>query len=99
MIKKAWSKTSEDLCKLRMSSHNLEIERGRFCNKKPEERLCKKCNVVDNLEHFIFRCCRTECIREKLPLSQNQNSLTDIFENTDYILNFIQVLRERKVYF
>ena len=44
--------------KLRASSHNLEIERGRYTRPitNLEERLCPVCHVVDNEIHFVTRC-------------------------------------------
>ena len=44
--------------KLRASSHNLEIERGRYTRPKvsPENRLCPLCYVVDNEIQFVVRC-------------------------------------------
>ena len=43
------------LSKLRTSSHDLEIERGRYVRPKlnVDERLCLSCNVVENEEHFV----------------------------------------------
>ena len=43
--------------KLRASSHNLEIERGRYTRPitNLEERLCPVCHVVDNEIHFVTR--------------------------------------------
>ena len=47
------------LSKLRSSSHNLEIERGRYArpNKDVDERVCLLCNVVDDEIHFATNCC------------------------------------------
>ena len=41
--------------KLRLSSHSLEIERGRHCKKKipSEDRLCKLCKAGIEDETFI----------------------------------------------
>ena len=41
--------------KLRASSHDLEIERGRYVRPKlnVDERLCLSCNVVEDEEHFV----------------------------------------------
>ena len=46
------------LTKLRTSSHNLEIERGRYVRPrvKPEQRRCVVCNVMDDEIHFVTRC-------------------------------------------
>ena len=45
------------LSKLRASSHNLEIERGRYTRPilSPEKRLCPVCQVVDNEIHFVAK--------------------------------------------
>ena len=47
------------LARLKCSSHRLEIETGRWHKPKRtniDERLCKKCTVVENELHFIFEC-------------------------------------------
>ena len=43
------------LSKLRSSSHNLEIERGRYVRPKKilDERVCMLCKVVDDEIHFV----------------------------------------------
>ena len=53
------------LSRLRASSHNLEIERGRYTRPitKPGERLCPVCHVVDNEIHFISRFRINENLR------------------------------------
>ena len=54
--------------KLRASSHNLEIERGRYTRPitNLEERLCPVCHVVDNDIHFVTRCHIDENLRVPL---------------------------------
>lgn len=44
--------------KIRASSHDLEIERGRYTRPRtdPEQRLCISCNVIENEEHFVTSC-------------------------------------------
>ena len=47
------------LAKLRVSSHRLEIEAGRWIkpNKTPREnRKCKHCNCLEDEFHFLFEC-------------------------------------------
>ena len=46
------------LTKLRTSSHNLEIGRGRYVRPrvKPEQRRCVVCNVMDDEIHFVTQC-------------------------------------------
>ena len=58
------------LSKLRPSSHNLEIERGRYVWPKKilDERVCILCKVVDDKIHFVTSCCANET--ERLSLYQ-----------------------------
>ena len=53
------------LTKLRTSSHNLEIERGRYVRPrlKPEPRRCVVCNVMDDEIHFVKPCRISACER------------------------------------
>ena len=46
------------LCRFRLSSHKLEIERGRYHNIPKAERTCKFCtlNAVENEYHFLLVC-------------------------------------------
>ena len=55
------------LTKLRLSSHRLEIESGRWT--KPlitprENRLCKQCNNLEDEFHFLFECPLYNDIRQ-----------------------------------
>ena len=45
------------LAQFRLGTLPLEIELGRFINKKVEERICKLCdNDVEDEKHFLFEC-------------------------------------------
>lgn len=47
------------LCRLRVSSHRLEVERGRWAkpNKIPlDNRKCRICGVLEDEYHFILEC-------------------------------------------
>jgi hypothetical protein len=46
------------ISKLRTSSHNLEIEAGRWNNTPRGDRICKKCilNEIEDEKHFLFKC-------------------------------------------
>ena len=48
------------ITKLRLSSHRLEIEVGRWKNLTREERICRSCELgkVENETHFLFECSR-----------------------------------------
>ena len=56
------------ICKLRISSHLLEIEKGRYKNLPVHERICKQCamNAVENETHFICECSRFDVERNSL---------------------------------
>ena len=46
------------LSRFRLSSHNLEIERGRYTNVSRADRICRMCNsgFVENEYHFLLVC-------------------------------------------
>ena len=61
-------KYRKSLCKLRVSSHRLEIESGRWTkpNKTPlNERLCMICSVLEDEFHFTLECPLYKDIRKK----------------------------------
>lgn len=54
------------LGKLRTSSHDLGIERGRYSNTGRNQRKCKLCNTEIKTEyHFVLKCPRLTSLREK----------------------------------
>ena len=69
----------KELTKLRISNHDLLIERGRYCLPKVprEERLCPVCSkqTIEDEIHFIFDCPfyskERENLRQSLLDSQN----------------------------
>ena len=46
------------ISKLRLSAHQLSIEKGRYFNMPRHERLCQLCNAntIENEEHFLLHC-------------------------------------------
>ena len=48
----------KNITKLRTSSHNLMIEKGRYLNLNREERLCPFCpnKIIEDEIHFLFIC-------------------------------------------
>ena len=56
------------LSKLRSSSHNMELERGRYVRPKKilDERVCLLCKLVDDEIHFVTSCCINETQRLSL---------------------------------
>ena len=56
------------ITKFRLSSHKLNIERGRYSRPKVprEERICKFCNEVESESHFILFCKTYDSFRDRL---------------------------------
>ena len=55
------------LSRFRLSSHSLEIERGRYTNVPREDRICKVCNssFVENEYHFLLVCPAYRLLRRQ----------------------------------
>ena len=78
------------LCKMRISTHSLEIERGRYKKLSVDERTCNYCSgkAVEDELHFICQCSHYSSERNKrflriyklsqacitLPTNKNQSS-------------------------
>ena len=89
----------QDMTKLRLSSHRLEIERGRYTKPTktpPEERICTYCkskgiNVVEDEAHFLLDCPMSRELRDKYSpqeiLNNNgmssEEKLIQILSNSD----------------
>ena len=54
--------------RFRTGSHTLEIERGRYTNPRTpiEDRLCIKCNEIEDEIHFLIQCTAYENERTEL---------------------------------
>ena len=62
------SKFQKVFSRLRMSSHRLEIEAGRWArpNSIPlDERKCRTCNAIEDEYHFVIECSLFKEIRSK----------------------------------
>ena len=76
--------------KLRISAHNLEIERGRYTGIAKESRFCTWCStsmgmdVVENENHCLFDCDLYAKLRAKL--IERLNKTPSIFENISHEL-------------
>ena len=75
------------LSKLRMSSHRLEIECGRW--KKPNsiplnERICRFCGILEDEYHFVIEC--------KLFLNLRKQYIKEYFWKRPSVQKFIQLI-------
>ena len=52
--------------RFRLSSHCLEIEKGRWTRKPREERLCPSCRVVQDEQHALKDCQLNSSTRQRL---------------------------------
>ena len=75
---------TKELTKLRISAHDLLIERGRYCKPKlpRNQRLCTQCNEIENEEHFILFCNKFIDSRKQL-LSTYNVSIENTYPNTE----------------
>ena len=87
------------LVKLRISSHKLRIETGRYDNIPRDERLCNLCNCkrIEDETHFLLDCPSFSSIRDmffsklepKIPflrLQSRESLLSHLMNSTDYFI-------------
>ena len=89
------TKHRKAMSRLRLSSHTLEIERGRYkkdTNTNAEGRYCTYCqslgvSIVEDEKHFLLRCPMSKELREKhLPMAIVNDSILNDNEKFAYIL-------------
>lgn len=66
-------KYKQALCKLRISAHDLKIEKGRYDNTPKENRLCQRCGVIENELHMLDTCIEYKHFREQLMKQVNKS--------------------------
>ena len=79
------------ITKLRISEHNLLIEKGRHLNIPREQRLCSHCKCIDDEKHFLLHCTINSELRSSfLNILNNENQMFNNLsesEKLSYILN------------
>ena len=53
-------RTHHKFSRLRLSSHSMPIETGRWSRTPREERLCTTCNTLGDERHFIYHCTNVD---------------------------------------
>ena len=99
------------LVKLRISSHKLRIETGRYDNMPRDDGLCSfsNCNRIEDETQFLLDCPSFSSIREmffcklkpKIPflrLQSHETLLSHLMNSTDYFINF-QLISFMSYYF
>ena len=85
-------------CSFRISCHDLEIERGRYCSphKEPEDRICKICNIqTETEEHFMLFCPKYRKLR--LQLIRDISEIDPNIYNIPHSSRFIYMMNNRNV--
>ena len=69
----------ENITKLRISVHQLNIERGRYTGLPPELRLCSQCHLkeVEDELHFLLVCPKYN--NERLQLVESVSKINSNF--------------------
>ena len=89
LVKVKQFKHRRALTKLRISNHDLEIEKGRYSGgyKKVEERKCFHCtNVIEDEKHFLTKCPLYSKLRNDFI---RQNNLNDFIAEDHLFLKLI----------
>ena len=85
------------ITQFRISSHQLEIERGRYKNIPASQRICKLCNAdVEDEIHFLLSCQKTEKIRKEI-LNEIEDKFTNI-KALDNKSKFVWILSAEDYY-
>lgn len=82
----------KNLCKFRISAHQLQIEKGRYQGLLLNHRICQNCSSgeVEDEIHFLFRCQKYKDEREILMKSIVENCMS--FQNLDPEKKLIWIL-------
>ena len=71
--------------KLRLSSHNLKVETGRWSRIALENRLCECGTDVEDEKHVLLACPKTDFAREKF------NVRNDVYTNVGVLMDSLDV--------
>ena len=77
--------------RLRVSSHRLRIETGRWSRLEREDRLCV-CGAIQDENHVLFRCTKTDAIRAKYAIDNDlYKDIGELMEKCEHmkLVNFV----------
>ena len=97
------SKHRQAVTKLRISSHRLSFESGRYNNTAFDKRTCKLCicnlNEVGNEQHYLMQCSNT--LLKEIRYSFIQKLYTKLIAHFHYLMIktcfYISYINERQV--
>jgi len=84
---------TNNLTKLRISAHQLLIEKGRYFRPKIERknRLCTNCNELEDEEHFLLYCEKFKDLRSNLFTKMNIQ-INDLCPRNIYSTSVLKIL-------
>ena len=88
-------KNKSNISKLRLSAHQLKIEKGRYSGLPREERLCNTCQVIEDELHFVINCDKYKDCRKSLMETFNNNHPD--FINASNEVKFIIIMSSIKM--
>ena len=68
--------------KLRLSSHSLKVGTGRWSRIAREDRLCVCGEAIEDEEHVLLRCHKTDFAREKFHIIRNEYPSISVLMDT-----------------
>ena len=68
--------------RLRLSSHSLKVETGRWSRINREDRLCECGESIEDEEHVLLQCLKTEFAREKFQINRNEYPSISVLMDT-----------------
>ena len=80
------------IAKLRLASHNLNVEVGRHKNIPKPQRVCTLCqkNEIEDEHHFLFRCPRFSAMREHL--------IPKLYVDNPNVFNYNNIMKTQNIH-
>ncbi len=88
-------KSRQLLCQLRISSHNLNVEVGRYLGQRRDKRICSICKNgdIENEFHFVMKCSSYDALRNEVFNKLNELNLYEWEQCTDDEMKFRFILQ------
>jgi hypothetical protein len=75
------------MTRLRLASHRLKIETGRWARIPRENRLCSCTEGIQSEEHVLIFCKETEVLRDNYEHAKSVNNIADLFDKAPDMSN------------
>ena len=83
------------MAKIRISAHNLTVQKGRYTGIPRYDRICKVCNTgsIENEQHFLLECPAYKLLREDYVLKLEKVAINGpthkCFNNRKYLYGLL----------